>query len=128
MRFLKTIFVALAAGVVLGAPAASAHAARAGEASAHAAAACNIRGKERKLGTTYVTSLSATAVSCSTAKRFVKSFHRCRHHNGGDDGKCSRLSGYRCSERREGIATQYDSRATCARGKRKIVQIYTQNT
>jgi hypothetical protein len=95
---------------------------------AKASAACNIRGMERKLGTTYVTSLNATGVSCSTAKRFVKSFHACRHRHGGADGRCPHLSGYTCRERREAIPTQYDSRATCTRGHRKIVQVYTQNT
>lgn len=128
MRLLKTISTALAAGALLTVPAAAAPASTAGQPSAHAATTCDISGNERKLGTTYVTSLSAAAVSCSTAVKFVKSFHHCRHANGGDDGKCARLSGYRCRERREAIATQYDSRATCTRGKRRIVQNYTQNT
>jgi hypothetical protein len=88
---------------------------------------CNIHGKERKLGTTYVTSLKATGVSCGRAVRFVKSFHKCRHRH-GKAGRCAHLSGYKCSEHRESIPTQYDSRATCTRGHRKIVQIYTQNT
>lgn len=95
---------------------------------ATAAATCNIHGKERKLGTTYVTSLKTTGVSCARAERFVKSFHRCRHRRGGADGRCPHLSGYACREHREAIPTQYDSRATCTRGHRKIVQVYTQNT
>ena len=98
-------------------------------AAAHGASThtCNIRGKERKLGTTYVTALKATRVSCARAQRFVKAFHKCRHRH-GKAGRCARLSGYRCSEKREAIPTQYDSRAICTRGHRRIVQVYTQNT
>jgi hypothetical protein len=98
-------------------------------AAAHGASArtCDIHGKERKLGTTYVTSLKATGVSCASAEKFVKSFHKCRHRH-GKAGRCAHLSGYRCTEQRESIPTQYDSRATCTRGHRRIVQVYTQNT
>jgi hypothetical protein len=88
---------------------------------------CNVRGKERKLGTTYVTSVKATHVSCGSALKFVKSFHKCRHRH-GRAGHCAHLQRYRCREQREAIPTQYDSRATCKRGQRKIVQVYTQNT
>lgn len=98
-------------------------------AAAHGASArtCDIHGKERKLGATYVTSLKATGVSCASAEKFVKAFHKCRHRH-GKAGRCARLSGYRCTEKRESIPTQYDSRATCTRGSRRIVQVYTQNT
>jgi hypothetical protein len=98
-------------------------------AAAHGASArtCDISGKERKLGTTYVTSLKATGVSCASAEKFVKAFHKCRHRH-GKAGRCARLSGYRCTERRESIPTQYDSKATCTNGHRRIVQVYTQNT
>lgn len=95
--------------------------------SAAHAGTCNISGKERKLGTTYVTTLSAKGVSCAKAITFVKAFHRCRHRHGAA-GRCPSVGGYRCSERRESIAVQYDSRATCVRGSRRIVQTYTQNT
>jgi hypothetical protein len=97
--------------------------------TAHGASArtCNIHGKERKLGATYVTSLKATGVSCASAETFVKGFHKCRHRHGAA-GRCAHLNGYRCTEKRESIPTQYDSRATCTRAHRKIVQVYTQNT
>jgi hypothetical protein len=95
---------------------------------AHAAATCDISGKERKLGATYVTSLSVTGVSCAKAETFVKAFHKCRHQH-GLAGRCTKkVDGYACRETREAIATQYDSRTTCTRGKRRIVQVYTQNT
>jgi len=95
--------------------------------SAHSASACNISGKGRKLGTTYVTSVTVKGVTCSTALSFVKAYHSCRHKH-GVAVYCARLRGYRCSEKRESIATQYDSGATCTNGSRRIVQTYTQNT
>jgi hypothetical protein len=94
---------------------------------AQAARTCNIDGKQRKLGTTYVTTLKASHVSCAKAIRFVKAYHKCRHKHGAA-GKCRRLQGYKCTEKRESIPTQYDSRATCTKGQRRIVQTYTQNT
>jgi hypothetical protein len=94
---------------------------------AHAATTCNISGKERKLGATYVTSLSASGVGCARAETVVKAYHRCRHRHGAA-GRCPRVLGYKCSEKREAIATQYDSHATCTHGSRRVVQVYTQNT
>lgn len=92
------------------------------------AATCSVSGKERKLGATYVTSVKARGTSCSKALSLVKAYHHCRHENGGADGRCKRIRGYRCSERRTTSPTQYDSRATCKSGDRRVVQQYTQNT
>ncbi|HEV2813302.1 MAG TPA: hypothetical protein VGW10_08630, partial [Solirubrobacteraceae bacterium] len=77
---------------------------------ATAAAACSVAGKERKLGATYVTSVRATRVSCRRALALVRDYHRCRRSRGGADGRCPRVNGYRCSERRTSSPTQYDSR------------------
>ena len=89
---------------------------------------CSVKGKERKLGATYVTAVSASGISCSGAFDVVKAFHRCRRARGGADGRCPRFNGYRCSESRTSSPTQYDSRATCRKGSRRVVQQYTQNT
>ena len=103
-------------------------AATAADPVAKASAKCNISGKQRDLGATYVTSVTATGVSCSSALKVVKAFHKCRKAN-GPAGRCvKRVSGYACSEKRESIPTQFDARATCKKGKRTIVQQYTQNT
>ena len=96
--------------------------------SSAAAATCSVKGKERKLGATYVTKVTATKISCGGALDVVKAFHRCRRSRGGADGRCPRVSGYRCSESRTSSPTQYDSRATCRKGSRRVVQQYTQNT
>ena len=92
------------------------------------AATCSVSGKERELGATYVTSVKATGTSCRRALRLVKAYHRCRREHGGADGRCRRVKGYRCSERRTTSPTQYDSKATCKDGDRRVVQQYTQNT
>jgi hypothetical protein len=94
------------------------------------AATCDIRGKERELGATYVTSLVVKRVSCARGERLVKAFHRCRRDNGGPKARCPRrVSGYRCRERRSAtIRTQYSSRVRCKRGKRRVVHRYTQFT
>ena len=67
MRLVTTLLIALFA---------AAPPAAAGEPVAQASSKCNIRGKERRLGTTYVTSLTASGVSCSSAERLVKAFTR----------------------------------------------------
>jgi len=98
---------------------------------ASAAKTCNISGKERKLGATYVTSLKVRTASCGKAEQVVKAYHRCRFDAGGKDGRCSRRvqGGWSCSDRRfNKIRTQYDARATCKKGRARIWHSYTQFT
>lgn len=93
------------------------------------AASCSLSTSEqRRLGATYVTSLSVSGLSCSAGKRQVRAFHRCRNRNGGEDGRCPRVDGFRCSERRSSIKTQFNSRVTCRRGSRVVRHRYTQFT
>ena len=96
--------------------------------TATAAGACSVKGKERRRGATYGTSVRASGLSCRSALSLVKDYHACRRRRGGADGRCPRVNGYRCSERRTTSPTQYDSRATCRKGSRRVVQQYTQNT
>jgi hypothetical protein len=124
----KLIAMVLGGALALAAAATAPAQARAQGPVASAAATCNISGKERKLGATYVTALSTKGMSCRRAERLVKAYHRCRRSRGGADGRCPRVDGYRCSESRTSAPTQYDSRATCRKGSRRIVQRYTQNT
>jgi hypothetical protein len=106
----------------------AAAAAHAGSPAA-AATRCDVSKDGRRLGTTYVTRLTATNVSCTKAKSVVKAFHRCRRANGGVKGRCtSRVQGFRCTERRESIPTQFDARATCRDGSRVIRFNYEQFT
>lgn len=89
---------------------------------------CSVRGKERKLGATYVFVLKARNVSCASAERLVKAYHACRRRNGGRDGRCGRVSGYRCTERRYAkISTQYSANAECKSGSKVVYHKYQQN-
>jgi hypothetical protein len=95
----------------------------------HAAGKCSIKGQERKLGPTYVTSLSVSHVSCSTGKSLVKAYYNCRVKAGGVKGRCvKRVSGYACSEKRSGISVQFNASVTCKNGKKVVKHSYTQNT
>jgi hypothetical protein len=97
--------------------------------TATAAATCDVSKDGRKLGATYVTSLSATKVDCAKAKTLVKSFNSCRRAHGGADGKCSSFSGYKCSETRKAIPTEFSAKVTCkASGGRQLKFAYTQFT
>ena len=96
---------------------------------AAAAIRCDLRKDGRKLGTTYVTKLTATNVTCTKAKSVVKAFHRCRRAHGGVKGRCTtRVQGFHCTETRESIPTQFDARATCRDGSRAIRFSYEQFT
>jgi hypothetical protein len=99
-------------------------------ASPRAVTTCDVKRDGRKLGTTYVTSLKTTRVSCAKAKAVVKAFNGCRRAHGGADGTCSSsVQGFRCAERRgAAIPTQYSSRVTCRSAARRVQFAYTQFT
>ena len=121
---LDRALLATAAGAMLAALAFATGAPAAG------ATTCDVRKDGRKLGTTYVTSLKVSHVSCVTAKRLVKAFQACRRANGGVSGHCNkRVSGYRCTERRgDSIPTQYSAKVNCTRFPRHVRFSYTQYT
>ena len=114
--------VVLAAGVLALAIAA------AGAAPAGAAYhSCRI-GDATSYGPTYVTSLAASGVSCTTARRVVRAFHRCRRAN-GVAGRCRhRVLRFRCSEQRGYGRGQFSSKVVCTRGHARVRHTYTQFT
>jgi hypothetical protein len=125
----RTLVIAAAAAALLGGGGPPAHAADAGPTATPAGGGlqrCDISGRERRLGATYVTSLFVRGVGCRSAERVVRSYHACRRRS----GRCrSRVRRYRCSERRlRSGPTQYDARVTCRRGSRRIRHDYTQFT
>ena len=128
MPRLPSAAAAVLASVLLSLAALAAPAAAGADATGQAARTCSVSGKERRLGATYVTSVRAYGLSCRSALSLVRDFHRCRRSRGGADGRCPRVNGYRCAEDRTSSPTQYDSRATCRRSGRRVVQRYTQNT
>lgn len=94
-----------------------------------AATRCDVSNVARRLGPTYVTSLNVTGVRCASGISVVRAFHTCRLAN-GVRGRCvRRVSGYSCSETRNGISTQFSARVTCRKGRsKKVVHTYTQFT
>jgi hypothetical protein len=98
------------------------------EAAAQSLRRCDISGKERRLGATYVTSLLVRGVGCRSAERVVRSYHRCRRRSGGR--RCTRVvRRYRCRQRQlRSAPTQFDARVTCRRGSRRIRFDFTQFT
>jgi hypothetical protein len=119
------MLLAVGAAIVASTPAFGAS----GGAEVHAAKSCSIRGQERSLGPSYVTSLSVSRTSCATGKAVVKAYHSCRFANGGKRGHCRRkVMGYSCSEKRSGIKVQFNGKVTCKKGSARVNHSYTQNT
>jgi hypothetical protein len=101
----------------------------AGAPTAHAAGKCSVSKDGRKLGATYVTSLSVTKVSCSSGKKVVKAYNACRRSHGGAKGRCPRpVRGYHCSETRTSIPTEFSAKVGCKDGRRRVNFKYTQFT
>jgi hypothetical protein len=97
--------------------------------AASAASGCQ-KGKERKLGATYVTKVTVTGTDCAAALKVVKAFHTCRKKSA--NGKCkSTVKGYKCTEKRPAalkIPTQYTGDVTCKSGAKRVFQEYQQDT
>jgi hypothetical protein len=90
---------------------------------------CNVQRDSDKYGPSYITELKVTNTTCARGKEVVRAFHKCRHRNGGRDGRCpkrARPEGYRCTETRSKIATQLTGKVTCTKSRAKIVHSYTE--
>jgi hypothetical protein len=93
---------------------------------------CNISGKQKSLGASYVTSLKVAGVSCAKGEKVIKAYHQCRHES-GPGGSCGRtVLGFSCKDgKRQSVPdVQYSTTAKCRKtsnaGKR-IKSAYTQN-
>jgi hypothetical protein len=76
------------------------------------------------MGFSYVTRLTASGTTCSTARSVVRAYHACRPRG----GRCShRIRGFRCSDRRisNGVAS-YDARGSCLKTGASIRFTYSQ--
>ncbi|MCW2999655.1 MAG: hypothetical protein JWN65_3204 [Solirubrobacterales bacterium] len=81
-----------------------------------------------KPGGGYFLSLKATGLSCSSAKKVARSHNSCRLKK-GRKATCTRVSGYKCTERRgQAIPTEYSSTVTCKKGSKQVVYSYQQDT
>ena len=102
--------------------------------TAHTSAfsACNIDGKQKSMGASYVTSLKVQGVSCTKGEKVIKAYHQCRH-NGGPAGSCgSTVLGFSCKDgKRVGVPdVQYNATAKCRKvtnDAKRIKSTYTQN-
>lgn len=75
----------------------------------------------------YFLQLTVTKLGCKTGKSLMRSHYGCRVGH-GVKGYCTRVRGYRCTERRgNAIATEYSGRVTCKSATRKFVYAYQQN-
>jgi hypothetical protein len=114
-----TVFAVLAAALTL--------VATAGAASPTAHSAKNCSHLPTYPGNGYFTSLSVTRVTCNTGKKVMKDHYRCRTRH-GIRGKCGRVDGYSCTEKRDSISTEFVSKVTCKNGSRKVFYTYLQRT
>jgi hypothetical protein len=78
-------------------------------------------------GQGYFTSLKVSHISCSGGRDVMRAHYRCRTRN-GIKGRCPSFNGWRCTERRQAIATEYNARVTCRKGSRTVIYTYQQNT
>jgi hypothetical protein len=118
VTLLTTVVVVVLGAFAIGSAAAAAPGAR-------SAATC---APPQYPGSGYFTSLRVTATTCATGKKVTLAHYRCRTRH-GRSGRCTnRVLGYRCSEHRNTIPTEFNSRVTCKRGSRRVIYTYQQNT
>jgi hypothetical protein len=79
-------------------------------------------------GSGYFLTLKTQHVGCKTGKKVTLAHYRCRVEH-GKKGHCKRkVLGYRCTEQRQAIATEFNSKVTCKRGAKRVIYKYQQNT
>jgi hypothetical protein len=92
------------------------------------AATCKLPSDGRGLGPTYLLSLQTSGASCAKGKAVVKAYHACATAR-SKTGTCTKaVLGYRCKEKRSTGPTEFDAKATCAKGSAKVRFTYTQFT
>ena len=80
----------------------------------------------------YFTELRATNVSCTSARKLVLAYYKCRRARGGVRGTCHNrtVNGLRCKETRPAdlqSETQINARVTCTSGTKRVRHSYQQN-
>jgi hypothetical protein len=79
-------------------------------------------------GNGYFTSLKVDRTSCATGRQVALAWYHCRTKH-GVAGRCHReVLGFTCHEKRVSIATQFDARVTCDKGRETVIHTYQQNT
>jgi hypothetical protein len=101
-----------------------------GSASTTALQSCNINGKQRNLGASYVTTIQVSGIGCAQAEKVITAYHGCREQNGGAGGTCSTpVQGFDCTEgpRQSVPGVQFNATVDCRKGESEIKSDYTQN-
>jgi hypothetical protein len=101
-----------------------------GSTSTAALQSCNINGKQRTLGASYVTTIQVSGVGCSQAQKVIVAYHGCRFKNGGPGGTCDTpVEGFTCTEgaRQSVPGVQFNATVDCRKGGSEIKSDYTQN-
>ena len=80
----------------------------------------------------YFTELRATNISCTSARKLVLAYYKCRRARGGVRGTCHNrtVNGLRCKETRPAdlqSETQINARVTCTSGTKRVRHSYQQN-
>jgi hypothetical protein len=79
-------------------------------------------------GVGYFTTLTVKGGSCTTGKKLVLAYYRCRVAT-GRAGRCHRhVLGFTCHEKRNAIPTEIDARVTCRHRTQTVVHTYQQDT
>lgn len=79
-------------------------------------------------GQGYFTSLAVKRAGCRSGRKVTLAHYRCRTSS-GRKGRCHRkVLGYACTEKRNSIPTEINSRVTCRKGATRVVYTYQQNT
>ena len=80
------------------------------------------------LGADYVYSLKARNLSCDRATKLVEEWHKCRHDNGGWNGKCGGFKGFSCSQRKlDSSPSVLQAKGKCVKGDQKFVNQFQEN-
>lgn len=98
--------------------------------TAAALSKCDINGKQRNLGASYVTSIEVAKVSCGQAEKVVAAYHACRQQSGGAGGTCDTpVMSFNCTEgpRQSVPGVQFNATVECRSGAAEIKSSYTQN-
>jgi hypothetical protein len=90
--------------------------------AAHAATATKCKLPAYPSATGGFDKLTATKVSCATAKSVALAHYTCRTKH-GDSGRCvTKVSGYACNELRTNTPTSFSARATCRKTSGRTVK------
>ncbi len=78
------------------------------------------------LGAGYIYGLGVTGTGCATGRKVEVAWQGCRLKH-GLSGRChSTVAGFRCSEQRQGIATNFTAKVSCHKSRARVSYSYEQ--